>query len=679
MSNITNADRPFGSRRIRRALSVGALAFGTTMLSVALPVAGSSFLTPGISTAQAQTPMTITGRVQDTTNVLGDTSELNSKISELSKNHNIDLHVLTIDKFESPEEAKAWTEETAKKNSYGNADAILVIATESRRAYFAAGSNKALSSDQQSEVYQKYIKPKLQSGDYKGAALEAVNGINAQKGGISPAVAIGGGALGVAGVAGAGYYIMKRRRSKNEPGSTPAYSTSKVPEVSLEELRTRAGAALVQADNSMVQSKQELEFARAQYGNEHVKPFEEELTRAQELMQASFHRQKLLNDDVPDTVAEQRAWLSEIIDNSQEISDISRDQAQKLSEMRNLEHEAPQAIARLQGRIPELQQIVETAQHTYARLKDQYLPSALEPVSKSAALLDSHQRLVTQELQEASRLVDTSRSEAVVHLRNAEESAAQITSLAKAVSNHASALESAQSSLSTDILSIQRDVAEAKSLAESQNRAELAATAAGMEAILGQVSQQAQERPNDPIALTEQLHQLTSELNRSMSSLRADREREQAAKESLSRTLRSAEAQVRSASDFINNRRRGVGSQARTYLSEAQTALNDAHRLRESDPVNSLNRAYEAISLASDAQNSANQDVNNYWDDNRYGQSYGGDSLAQGMLLGAIFSAMGSHSASASTGHHWGGGDSGGGWDFGGGGGDFGGGDGGSF
>lgn len=101
--------------------------------------------------------------------------------------------------------------------------------------------------------------------------------------------------------------------------------------------------------------------------------------------------------------------------------------------------------------------------------------------------------------------------------------------------------------------------------------------------------------------------------------------------------------------------------------------------MRESDPVNSLNRAYEAISLASDAQNSANQDVNNYWDDNRYGQSYGGDSLAQGMLLGAIFSAMGSHSASASTGHHWGGGDSGGGWDFGGGGGDFGGGDGGSF
>ena len=86
---------------------VGALAFGTTMLSVALPVAGSSFLAPGISAAHAQTPMTITGRVQDTTNVLGDTSELNSKISELSKNHNIDLHVLTIDKFESPEEAKS--------------------------------------------------------------------------------------------------------------------------------------------------------------------------------------------------------------------------------------------------------------------------------------------------------------------------------------------------------------------------------------------------------------------------------------------------------------------------------------------------------------------------------------------------------------------------------------------
>ena len=679
MSNITNADRPSGNQRMWRAFSVGALALGTTMLSAALPVTGSSFFVPGISAAQAQTPMTITGSVQDTTNALGDTTELKSKISELSKDHNIDLHVLTIDKFESPEEAKTWTEETAKKNSYGSADAILVIATESRRAYFVVGSTKTLSSEQQSEVYQKYIKPKLQDGDYTGAALEAVNGINAQKGGINPAVAIGGGALGVAGVAGAGYYFMKRRRSKNETGGTPAYSTSRVPEMSLEELRTRAGAALVQADNSMVQSQQELEFARAQYGNDHVKPFEEELARAQELMQASFHRQKLLNDDVPDTVAEQRAWLSEIIDNSQEISEISRTQAQKLSEIRNLEHEAPQAIARLQERLPELQRTVETAQRTYAQLKDRYLSSALDPVNKTSDLLESHQSLVTQELQEASRIVDSSRSESVVHLRNAEESAAQITSLAEAVQNHASALEAAQTSLTTDILSIQRDVAEAKSLAESQNRAELAATAAGLEAVLGQVSQQAQERPNDPIALTEQLHQLTSELNRSMSSLRADREREQAAKESLTRTLRSAEAQVRSASEFINNRRRGVGSQARTYLSEAQAALNDAHRLRDSDPVNSLNRANEAISMASDAQNAANQDVNSYWDDNRYGRGgYGGDSLAQGMLLGAIFSAMGSHSASASTGH-WGGGNSGGGWDFGGGGGDFGGGDGGSF
>ena len=186
MSNITNADRPFGSRRIRRALSVGALAFGTTMLSVALPAAGSSFLTPGISTAQAQTPMTITGRVQDTTNVLGDTSELNSKISELSKNHNIDLHVLTIDKFESPEEAKAWTEETAKKNSYGNADAILVIATESRRAYFAAGSNKALSSDQQSEVYQNTSSQNCKAGITKVQLLRRSTVLTPKKGALAP-------------------------------------------------------------------------------------------------------------------------------------------------------------------------------------------------------------------------------------------------------------------------------------------------------------------------------------------------------------------------------------------------------------------------------------------------------------------------------------------------------------
>ena len=68
----------------------------------------------------------------------------------------------------------------------------------------------------------------------------------------------------------------------------------------------------------MSHAKQELDFARAQYSDQQVAEFAQEIARAEDLMRKSFQRQQLLTDSIPDTEAEQRAWLTEIIDNSQE-------------------------------------------------------------------------------------------------------------------------------------------------------------------------------------------------------------------------------------------------------------------------------------------------------------------------------------------------------------------------
>ena len=433
----------------------------------------------------------------------------------------------------------------------------------------------------------------------------------------------------------------------------------------------------MQADNTLVRSRQEVEFARAQYGDAQVAEFEKEIVRADELMKASFHRQKLLEDDVPDTPAEQRAWLGEIIENSRQVTEMMQAQEEKLSSLRNLEHDAPAAIEKLQLGLPELDQRIEAVQHTYSQLQERYLPSALEPVKENMALIEANRTLLQQELDQANTLLGTSRSEAVVHLRSSEEAAQQVAKLAEAVQNRAGELETAQNNLSTDLLSVQRDIAEAKSLAASQNKDDLQVVAAGMEAVLGEVRQQSEARPNDPLALNEQLRQLTSELDKSMTSLRADRERQHAAEQSLERALRSARVQVDSARDFIGNRRGGVGSQARTYLSEAESHLSEAHRLRATNPASALDSANRAIALATDAQNAANRDMNSYYDDRggRGGFDIGDSSLAKGMLLGTILGSLSSGSAHGHSGGDSGGFFGGGGFDFGGGGFDFGGGD----
>lgn len=677
--------------RLRTILGATVLAAGLSCAPVVLPV-GSAFLS---TSALAAEPMQITGTtVYDSTNSLGDTATLKSKISNLSSKYNVDLHVVTIDKFENPSTSSSWTEELATKNNWGSADVVLVIATESRQAYFLAGSTKTLSSDQQTKVYQNYIKPKLQNSDYAGAALAAVEGIEAQKSGSSSGVVTGVLGVGAAAAVGAGGYAMYRRRKKKNAQQQPQRSYgaprnySPIPEVPLEELRTRAGSALLQADTTMSHAKQELEFARAQYTDQQVTEFAQEIARAEDLMRKSFQRQQLLTDSVPDTEAEQRAWLTEIIDNSQEVTRIAQEQDAKLAQLRNLEQEAPQAIEALAQRLPQLRASVEEITAQYHALRERYLPSALEPISKTPALLESNMVLCAAELEKAQATVATARSEAVAHLRTAEEAASQIQALGAAVNTRSQELEQAQLGLSTDLLSIQRDVAEAKSLAASQRRDDLGAVAAGMEAVLNQVNQSASARPNDPLTLANQLHQLSAELDKAMTNMRATRERSRAASQNLDRTMRSAYAAVNGARSYINNRRAAVGPMTLTAVSEAERHLGQAQRLASSDPLNAMKEANMAIQKATDAQNRAQSEVGNYYNNqnNRSGGSGFGGDLAKGLLLGALMTAINSGTSSwGSSGGHSSGGSGGGGWGggggFSGGGGGWGsgGGDGGSF
>ena len=666
--------------RLRTILGATVLAAGLSCAPVVLP-AGSAFLS---TSALAVAPMQITGTtVYDSTNSLGDTATLKSKISALSKKHNVDLHVVVIDKFENPSTSSSWTKALATKNNWGSADVVLVIATESRQAYFLAGSTKTLSSDQQTKVYQNYIKPKLQNSDYMGAALAAVEGIEAQKGGSSSGLVTGVLGVGAAATVGAGGYAMYRRRKKNNAQQPQrSYGTprnySPIPEVPLEELHTRAGSALLQADTTMSHAKQELEFARAQYNDQQVTEFAQEIARAEDLMSRSFQRQQLLTDNIPDTDAEQRAWLTEIIDNSQEVTRIAQEQDAKLAQLRNLEQEAPAAIEALAQRLPQLRASVEEIAAQYRALKERYLPSALEPISKTPTLLESNMVLCAAEVEKAKATVATARSEAVAHLRTADEAASQIQALGAAVNTRSHELEQAQLGLSTDLLSIQRDVAEAKSLAASRRRDDLGAVAAGMEAVLNQVTQSASTRPNDPLTLVNQLHQLSAELDKAMTNMRATRERSRAASQNLDRTMRSAYAAVNGARSYINNRRAAVGPMTLTAVSEAERHLDQAQRLASSDPLNAMKEANMAIQKATDAQNRAQSEVGNYYNNHDRGGGFGGD-LAKGLLLGALMTAMnsgtsswgsnGGHSSDGSSSGSWGGGFSGGG-DWGSGGGD---------
>lgn len=654
----------------------------------ALTAAVLAALSLGIATpALAEEPFDLDPgvRISDTTGALGNTSQLSESLADLTANQQVNLFVITIDEFEDPTSSADWATQFATLNNMGSNDVLLVIATEARQAYFIAGSTGLLSASQQEDIYQNYIFPKLADSDYLGAAEAAVTGINetlSSSSGTAAAVAgratemVGGAAtlLGVAAVAGGGAYVLSRsRKTKRTPGpqGRPRPTTGPAgPAPSLEQLRTQAGHLLVQTDDAIAHSLQEVEFARLQYGDAEVAPFVRAIEQAKAHMQRSFQLQKQLDDEIPDTEADQRAWLTEIIGRTQDAQKALSEQVANFTELRKLEDNAPTALASLRQQITAVEALFPAAQAALDRLGATYAPTAFGVVADNVTEARNRLNFAQESAKEAEGHLASNRSAAIMELRAGEEGIGQAKGLLQAVHKAETDLGSMSASLDNALIIADRDVATARELARTgaPNSPQLSAAAAGVQAVLGQIRSERASGLIDPYLLNARLHEVRSDLDAALGIVRQEHETVHSARESLSHALVSAQAQVSAASDYVWARRGGVKSEARTRLREAERNLSEAQKLQTTDPVTALARANEAIRLASDAQRIARSDVDSFNRRNSYrpGPVSGGNfnsAMLGGILLGTL---LGGNNNSSSSGGSWGGGTFGGG--FGGGG-----------
>ncbi|WP_237194415.1 TPM domain-containing protein [Rothia nasimurium] len=587
-------------------------------------------------------------RVSDTTSVLGDTSSLEDAISQLASDEQVNLFVVTIDQFESPSSSSEWTSDFATLNNMGTNDVVLVIATEARQAYFMAGSTSVLSTSQQEKIYQNYIYPELANSDYEAAALAAVTGIESELGsgsvasGASGALVGGATLLGVAAVAGGGAWAFSRSRAsarKNTGGSRSGQPSSSQPLPSIEELRTRAGAQLVATDDAIAHSQQEVEFARLQYGDDEVKPFLAAIEAAKNHMQRSFQLQKQLDDEIPDTEADQRAWLNEILARTGDAQKALNEQVANFTNLRKLEETAPQALATLNQGIASAASLFPAAQAALDRLSTLYSPSAFGAVADNISEAQARLDFARQEAKEAEDLLGTQRSQAILALRAGEEALGQAKGLLESIHHAETDLGKMAASLDNALILADRDVAQAQELARTGagSSSQLSGAAAGVQAVLGQIRAERSAGLIDPYLLNQRLHEVRSDLDTALDSVRQTHEQERSARETLGHTLVSAQAQVSSASEYVWARRGGVKAEARTRLREAERHLGEAQQLQHSDPIAALSHANDAIRLAGEAQRIARSDVDRF--NQRNGYSSGGNynsAMLGGILLGTL-------------------------------------------
>lgn len=657
--------------------------------------------------AMAESPVTIPAGdfVIDNSGVLGsDQSRLESEIKELRVDTGISLFAIYVDEFSNPTEAAKWAQAVAEKKGMGNSSAILVVATETRQAYFSGAEGGPLAAADQ-DLYRSDIAPALSNLDWAGAtegAVEAIrdfdSGASTSSSESSASTGFGGTLLTVlllvAAVAVAGFLFLSRRGKKNSrslpgqqqnnyPGMPGA--PAQQPQIPVEQLRLQADQLLVAADDSIRSSQQELGFAEAQYGKQSVEVFVQDLAKAKEHLTESFRLQQQLDDDIPDTEADQRSWLTEIINRCQEVNQSLQEHADEFKQLRQLEQNAESRISELTANQQPLNQRLSARVGDLERLSAKYDASAVSQVKDNADQAAERLTFAASALQQASQKLSSSRSEAAVLVQNAEEAQDQAGVLLEAIAKTGAGLEQAEQDLKAAIALAERDLAQAKATFATGTSSDLAGPIAGVESALTSAQQAVAGGKYNPLALITLLDDASKPLNQSLLRLRDQAQQDQASRDQLQSLLHTAASRIGGTEDYIRARRGGVRSSARTRLAEAQRTLDEAHAIANTDPGRAVAAAQRAIQLADQAAQMAESDVSGFGDGFGNAGSMGG--YGRGGRGGGMFDGVGGAVLGGILintilgGGHGGGGHSGGNDGFFGGGGfgGFGGGDGGGF
>lgn len=133
-----------------------------------------------------------------------------------------------------------------------------------------------------------------------------------------------------------------------------------------------------------------------------------------------------------------------------------------------------------------------------------------------------------------------------------------------------------------------------------------ASTDAGRQAV---ASAQQARTGGDPLAALASLHDAEARLDATLAPFREHAEQGAGAQAQATDLLGRVTSQVRGVSDYVETRRGAVGPEARTGLSEAARLAQQAQVMLPTDPTAALAQVQQAGSLAEQARQLAQADV----------------------------------------------------------------------
>lgn len=647
---------------------------------VGLGVLAAALLAPGlVPPAAAEPPLALEERVTDSAGVL-DAAAAEEAVAELDAETGVDLFVVFVDDFGGLG-FQEWFQETSRLSNLGGNDALLAVAVEERAFDFDVGEGTGVDPGERSQIIGTAIEPELGDGDWTGAVVAAADGIaeaaqtGAADGGVAEqpaadleaAPAGGGAGLFFVVLAVLGFMVilgMLAIANRKKP-ALPAHEVARRrgeqgnATLPLPELRTRASQALLATDDAVRESSQELEFARAEFGDAAVSEFTSALATARASLQEAFAAQSRLEgagEPLPEH--EQRELLQVVLDRSEHADETLEAQAEAMDRLRDLESSLPTLLPQLVQRHEQATAALPAGREGLGRLQRTYSGAAVAPVEDAVDNAEDLLSFAGERLHAAEQRMQASLTgEAAVLAREAEVAVSQAEEQLRDISALERDMADAQRELPAALADLRSDVAEARGLLGRGGTDALAGSVGRAEQAAAEAEAQLGRSGGDPLGVLRRVEKADAAVEEA---LRASSEQGKAvarATAALEHTLVAARADVQGVERYIDSHRGAVGTQARTLAGNARRALDHAEEVRDSDPVLALQAAQYADAQADQARAQAESDAGRYRDPHDdYRGPYGGrggvdlGTIAAGVLLGQVLGGGGRRGRSGGLG-----------------------------
>lgn len=634
------------------------------MLITALTVAPS---------AAAEPPLRLPSYITDNAGVLNDAgrSAIQSATGKLYSDRRIQLWVVFVDDF-SGQPAQSWAENTVGLSDLGDFGAVLAVATvDHAYAFLVPRRVKTIDAGQVDNLRRNQIEPALRRGDWSGAAVAAANGLDRdQQSGSSAPLLIG---LGVILFAVLALYVVtqwrRRRRRAAELAAAKridATDPDALASLSLGALDDLSRWKVVDVDNAVRTSANELALTVEEFGEQRTAPFTRAVDAAKAALAQAFTVRQQLDDAIPETRAQRRQLLTEVIVAAARADRELESQREDFEEMRDLVVNAPARLDSLTQQVVELTARIEPAEQRMAELHNEFDSSALASVATNVATAKDRLAFAEQNLgharEKAAKPVSGEQSALVDAVHAAESSLGQARSLLDAVDSAASDIRHAVATLPSLIADVQSGIEQADTALRSAQKTKaphLRDLASARDAASRALDAARTGGSADPLSSFTVLTKAGADLNRLLATVAE----EQAAAERLTRNLEqalfTAQSRVHAVSEYIDNRRGSVGPEARTRLAEASRQVDAAQDQKATDLNAAIALANKAAALAAEAQSLAESDVQSA--QMAYTSRYGSGDHTGAMMGGIIIGDMLGDAMRGGFGGGWGGG-FGGGW-----------------